>query len=713
MNQVKLRFLRDTKIAKAGEVIIFSKKKADQLLENGVAEEVGNEQKEPSVPFREVLKKYLRDKHQDDSDGNMLVLWELYRQNKTPELTEWIRQGGALTVQPLRVRHDQSPTIKRHQIEALEYLADKKINDSTEQVVKAVLAKWRIATIRDDKGHSEVYVYDDGIYLPNGLSYIAEMTRATYGKSFTGGLLSQIQLKVMTDTYVSSDNFFNGAPPRYIALLDCLYDLEEHTTTPFNPEIIFLRKLPVNYDPQADCPAIKEFLTTILANEEDLETMQEVFGYFLYREYWLEKSVMMLGKGSNGKTVLLELMRAFLGETNVSSISLEEIQKDQYAVANLLGKLANIAGDIGNQPIENSQTFKKLTGRDPLTANRKHLPHVEFKNYAKLIFSCNELPDSFDDTDGFWRRWIFFNFPRRFVRREEYESFSNYAKKDLGIADPFILQKITTQEELNGLFLWALEGLKRLRARKSFSDKKTASELRELWKKKANSFFAFLEDEVEICVGRCIRETNLMQAYTNYCRKNGMAPTSEKSIKYQLRKFGANYQRKMLNPPPDSPYERDYFWTGIIFKQDEQKGVESLYKEKVLEKDEEKTQTKITTISRIFPAGEFTKQNIPERVVISDSELKDCVLPQSKGQQGKERWTMTDLIYKCLKALNRKNNEPVTFESLLETSRQQATTLGILRVSSDVFENQFEEAVNFLLKKGEILEAKPGKYVPL
>jgi putative DNA primase/helicase len=81
---------------------------------------------------------------------------------------------------------------------------------------------------------------------------------------------------------------------------------------------------------------------------------------------------MLLGPGSNGKSVLLKLIVSLLGRDNVSSVTLQALSDDRFAKAQLFGKLANVAGDLDSKPVEKSGAFKMLTGEDVITAEAKY-----------------------------------------------------------------------------------------------------------------------------------------------------------------------------------------------------------------------------------------------------------------------------------------------------------------------------------------------------
>lgn len=78
---------------------------------------------------------------------------------------------------------------------------------------------------------------------------------------------------------------------------------------------------------------------------------------------------------------------------------------------------------------------------DSITAERKFEQPFTYRNYAKLIFSANEIPgirrpESDDKTDVFYRVWIIFHFDRKF---------------QYGSEDTKLIEKIKTSEELSVL----------------------------------------------------------------------------------------------------------------------------------------------------------------------------------------------------------------------------------------------------------------------
>jgi P4 family phage/plasmid primase-like protien len=300
---------------------------------------------------------------------------------------------------------------------------------------------------------------------------------------------------------------------------------------------MFFNKLPVKYDPAADCPHIKNFLLEIAASEEDVKILLEVIGFCLYREYFIAKALMLVGGGSNGKSTFLNLVKVFLGKENVSSRSLQDLEENRFAKADLHHKLANIYADLPDKALFRTGTFKMLTGRDLLTAERKFQHSFTFENYAKLLFSANKVPEAFDDSDAFFRRWLIVVFPNQFINDK---------------ADPYILQKLTTPEELSGLLNLVLPVLKKLLEKGQFSVSKTTEEIREDYIRKSSPIAAFVMDCLEVDSEAFIVKKDLFNAFAEYCRIRNLPAVTQDTFFKNLPKHVnvSDYRPKLQSERP-------------------------------------------------------------------------------------------------------------------------------------------------------------------
>lgn len=448
---------------------------------------------------------------------------------------------------------------KPKSVEIVMLLATKERRLATEKLLEWILSENYIYTTRHDE-KSEMWIYEDGIYVPQGKTFVKEYCREMLGQAFTTTLANEVIAKIETDTFIDPDEFFENQHKEEVAIENGILHVIKRELSEFTPKKIFFNKLPVVYDPEKTCESIDKHLETILKHKEDIPVMEELFGFLLYKEYFIEKSIMLIGDGRNGKGKTLELMKRFIGADNCANVPLQQFENDSFALSELFNKMANLSGDIDSRALKYTGTFKSLTGRDLLSAPRKFLSRIHFVNYAKQIFLANELPKTMDTTAAFWNRWIIIEFPFEFVSEEELSKREEKEKTLCKIADPNIVDKLTTKDELSGLLNKALNSLAKLRKKGDFSYSKNTNEVKNMWIRKSDSFSAFLMDDIEEDWDSRIEKAVLKRAYLIYCKEHKLKILGEKEIKETLTStFPVSESR-------ESEGDRPYVWVGIRFK---------------------------------------------------------------------------------------------------------------------------------------------------
>jgi len=454
-----------------------------------------------------------------------------------------------------------------------------------ERIVEYIINRYYIKTIRDDK-HDEVYIYKEGIYHPDAKTYIKEIIIKVLKERYNKKDANKIIDKIMAKTYIDSETFFKqqNKNPYLICVKNGILNLKTREVLNFSPDFYFFNKLDIEYDESADCPYFKEFLKEITSTEDDRLVVQEMFGFSLIKDYFLEKAFIFFGShGRNGKSKLLEILKIFLGSENTSGLSLEDIEEDQFAANSLRNKLVNIGSDISNKSLSSTTIFKRLTGRDELEVNRKNQSRIKFTNYAKLIFTANELPSIHTTSDAFWQRWVFINFPYRFLPKKDYEILEKEEKKTAFLQKPNIVKKIITPQEMKGILNFSLGGLDRILRKKDFSNKETSKDIKLIWLRNSNSVAAFIMDEIEEDYERQITKEDFKRNYLAYCRHKKIKPVSDKVIRSTLgNEIGATETRRMVGMGDNKKFAR--LWDGIKFKKGSNYGVEK-YKEEEKERD--------------------------------------------------------------------------------------------------------------------------------
>ncbi len=307
------------------------------------------------------------------------------------------------------------------------------------------------------------------------------------------------------------NNLEANSEPYTLNLKNGLYDIQKNELKKHSPNYFSIVQLNAKYDKKAKCNLFLEFLDDILEKDE-ITLIQEIFGYLLVPINKAQKSFIFVGAPSAGKSTLLSVAQdILLGSENVSNIPWQSLN-DRFKTAELYGKLANIFADLPSKNIEDNGTFKALTGEDYLMVERKNKNPFSFKPYTRLLFSCNEIPRNYGDrSEGFYRRLVIIRFNKTIP--------SN--KRDLSLKDKL-------KDERDGIFLWALEGLRRLiKNQYRFSESvKTKVEL-EAYRIESNNVLMFLKECCEIAPDyRCFR-SELFDRYKAFCKDNGYRAFSQ------------------------------------------------------------------------------------------------------------------------------------------------------------------------------------------
>jgi phage/plasmid-associated DNA primase len=80
--------------------------------------------------------------------------------------------------------------------------------------------------------------------------------------------------------------------------------------------------------------------------------------------------------------------------------SLQQIDKDKFAIADLFGKMANTFADLESMKLLETGNYKMAVAGDWLQGEHKFEDSFKFRNKAKLWFSTNEIPESDDKIDA-------------------------------------------------------------------------------------------------------------------------------------------------------------------------------------------------------------------------------------------------------------------------------------------------------------------------
>ncbi|MGN0654303.1 MAG: phage/plasmid primase, P4 family [Oscillospiraceae bacterium] len=299
-------------------------------------------------------------------------------------------------------------------------------------------------------------------------------------------------------------------------------------------------RLPVRYNPYAPKPERWLSFLDELLYPEDIPTLQEFIGYCLIPSNKGQRMMIIKGNGGEGKSQIGAVMSTLFGN-NMKDGSIAKISENRFARADLEHILLCIDDDLRMEGLKQTNYVKSIvTAQGKMDLEKKNKQSYQGYMYARLLaFSNGDLQAMFDKSDGFYRRQLVL------TTRDKPES---------RVDDPFIGDKMS--KEIEGIFLWAFEGLLRLIANNfQFTESERAKANREAVKRNNVNAVEFMESEgyFVFAEDKSITSKELYEIYKLWCEENALSPMSSRSLsdflvanenKYGIRNSNNIYNRE-------------------------------------------------------------------------------------------------------------------------------------------------------------------------
>lgn len=373
-------------------------------------------------------------------------------------------------------------------------------------------SKFLIANDYIIKLNNQLHVYHDGVYFNNPdyiekkmIEHIPRLSSARRNETLK-------YINLLAEHKESHDE-------NLIAFKNGIYDITSSQLLEFSPDYIITNLINWNYDPEAYNELTDKTLNKLACGDGEIRALlEEMIGYCFFRRNELRKAFVLIGGTQNGKSTFLDLIAYILGDSNISSLDLKELDQ-RFKTAELFGKLANIGDDIGDSYIPDTAIFKKLVSGDRLNVERKGQDPFDFNNYSKLIFSANNIPriGSGQDSSAIMNRLIIIPFNARF------------SKSDPDF-DPFIKYKLRKESSIEYLIKLGLEGLKRVLTNGFTISEKVERELRD-YELTNNPIIGFIEESNP----ENKSTKDVYRAYKEFCLVNGHNPMSHTKLSQYIK----------------------------------------------------------------------------------------------------------------------------------------------------------------------------------
>lgn len=271
-------------------------------------------------------------------------------------------------------------------------------------------------------------------------------------------------------------------------------------------------QLPVVYDPKAECPRFMQYLREVFAGTDDaqdrIRALVEFMALSLTTTTEYERALLLLGRGGNGKSKVLNLVQAIVGPDYRAAVELSQLD-NRFQQSHLDGKLVNVMSETSTDGAMPDATIKKIISGETLTAERKFKDAFDFRPQCKLWLATNHLPSTKDFSDGLFRRFTILQFPNRFDDRPDVDTELDAKLK----------------AEMSGVLNFCLDALASVYDRRGLTIPASSTEIAKSWRLSSDQVAQFLDEAVTLDNAAITASGEVYRLYTEWAAQAGIRHT--------------------------------------------------------------------------------------------------------------------------------------------------------------------------------------------
>jgi len=358
------------------------------------------------------------------------------------------------------------------------------------------------------------------------------------------------------------EGYSDSKPPasKLISLMNGIFHLEDSIMLPHSLGFFTQNSLPFVYNPASECPVWMKFLSSVWPDDqESIDTLQEIFGYILSGDTRQQKFFNIIGPRRSGKGTINKVLVALLGQHNTVAPELGELC-DTFGLQPWLGKLLASFTDARAPERNRSAVVSQLlriVGGDTITVNRKNKESWNGYLPTRIVIYSNEVLQLTENSNALTGRMIVLKMTKSFFDKE----------------DTDLSHKL--EQELGGIFNWAMEGLRRRLARGGhFLQPASGKEYLDLMEELGNPMKPFADEALEFDATSVVRKDDMFACWKHWALKKSMAPGTEQAFK---RRFLAATQEKFVRSDKvQINGERSQVYVGVKLNEKAQKFIDSI-----------------------------------------------------------------------------------------------------------------------------------------
>lgn len=319
--------------------------------------------------------------------------------------------------------------------------------------------------------------------------------------------------------------------PMLLGIDNGVVNLETGLLRIAHPEDLLTQRAFVSYNREATCPRWIRFIDEITCEDEELAGyLQRLAGYCCTGRTNEHAMVLLVGGGSNGKSVFTKVLSDLLGmySTRLPSSALA-VRRGNDAmpteVASLKGARMALASELPAGMQLNDALIKALTSEDSITGRLLYKNAFIFNPTHKLVVASNHLPIVAATDNGVWRRLKVMRFKATF---------------DEQTRDPRLIEQLMA--ESSGILNWLIKGVSQWKER-GLETPRSIKEWTGEYRASLDVIGQFIEgacllatDDPENASSYRVQASVVFDAYTQFARANGLPHMSGRAFGDEMAK---------------------------------------------------------------------------------------------------------------------------------------------------------------------------------
>lgn len=318
---------------------------------------------------------------------------------------------------------------------------------------------------------------------------------------------------------------------------DGVFNLRTGKRTPHDPEQRHTRMTSISPDFHMATPVWDKFLREITCNDTEVQAyLERLFGYFLTGETKEELFHIFYGDGGNGKTTLMHVLEAILGDyAVVGSANLfagRHGEGRRFERPRLRGARAILIPEGVDGHRLDAAFVKEVSSPGNIVSEAKFKDFVAHRNTAKAAMSTNVHMKYGGKDGGIERRLVVVEFKAKYGRPGD--NAPENANRDL-------IQMF--RPELPGILAKAIIGAVQWYSSSGLIAPAAIRLATERYNNTADEFAAFLELCLETSNGSTIGAETLRTLYNEYARSLNLKPRNPHEMKQIMLDRGFHQKR--------------------------------------------------------------------------------------------------------------------------------------------------------------------------